>query len=247
MSGLCRSKLGGKTRREVVGKHGKGGRLGKGGYEVHGFPAQKDTQAMHRGQDGVFQKRNSRFGNGDLSLRPRQFELAYQACLEARFSDGGIGSPRFKVVQRNFHAQLLSPQLHVIPRHLTLKGHKGVAKRLFGCTKVRLRRFDLPPHAAEDIDLPGSIESDLVQVSSLLRQARRHAARLARLGGFRAVVSFVGSLGAALRQQLGSADPRQRARLLHPRPGDAKVKVALHRILNQTVQNRILEHLPPGH
>ncbi len=122
-------------------------------------------------------------------------------------------------------------ELQVAIGHGRDKGQDHSLPGLFAGEHLGSGRLRLAADAAPEIDLPGRPGEDVVRVH------RANLLTLALAGRGRPVARLRIQRGARLRQHGG--------RLLDVRGGDLDVQIAGERLVNQAVEHRVLELLPP--
>ena len=137
------------------------------------------------------------------------------------------------------HVELLlhPAQLEVVARHLGGHGDLGIGQAgLFGFQvgTCGLRGATL---AAEQVQLPAGIEAQAVALAGRA---------LAAVGQVRLAAAVVVAAGGGVRGLVEAVLDEHRARLRHPRQGDAQVVVGRQRLRHQSLQHRVAELRPPG-
>ena len=177
-----------------------------------------------------------------LVLRPdlRDLGLRHDAGPEAPVEDArGFAEVRRRRL-RDLELPVERPHHDVARRDARDDGQHDPALRLLARVHLRLRRLGQPANATEQVELPRRAERGLVE-------------REIRIGGLgdrreaqtaRPVARRVGAV-ADLREQLRARRRQRAGELVDPRCRDAHVAVLPQRRLDQLVQHRIAELLPP--
>ena len=215
---------------------------------VNGLAARDGTRvASEQDRDEIFLCGDLLTDGGDrgqrlhvLRLDLRDLRHRHDALLEAAIED-----PRRLAEVRGRGArdlELAVEGAHHDVRRRDTRHHRehDAALRLLARVDLRLRGFRQAAHAAEEVELPRRTERSLVQrevrIDGLRNRREAEAAR-ARARHVTTVTDLRIELRARRLQRAGE--------LVDARGGDAHVAVLLQRGLDEVVQHRVAELLPP--
>ena len=213
--------------REVAGK-------GERGMQFAGIAAEQHGDAVLGGHEGDLQVGNA--GPGLFAGGPRLLDFAgpRQARLVAPFGDLHRLVLARQMVAGDRDAALVGAQLHVVPGELGDQGDAGVVDA--GCAggEVGVGCLDAAPGAPEQIDLPGSVEANVIERARGLGRDGLGIPGSTPTGG-----------GGHRGIQAGHRRLAARARLLQARLGEFRIEVSRQRLLDQAVESRVTELGPP--
>ena len=206
------------------------------GVESPGLLTDQDREPVRRRRLGSNQRRNARFGRREPRGRARDVELAAAAEVEPHAREAQRLALRVEIRARDREPLLSAAQVEVRARDLGRDEHLRVAQIRFRRLRVGARGLRAAPHAPEQIELPERRDADLVRLDR--DSIRREPGLLLVALVVRDRDVHAGPAFAARRAQ-------QRARFLDTRSRDFEIEIARERALDQGVERRITELLPP--
>ena len=171
-------------------------------------------------------------------------EIAGESVLEPVLRKGQSLFLRFEVVGRNFQPALAAAQLNVIARHLAQQCYQHITPAEFRGRNFGLSGLDRPAIAAEHINFPRGIESCLIDIV-FEGNTRGHRERAENRLILALVLTCVGAAGIHRGPELRGGDAVERPGFAHARPGNSQIMVGIHGPLDERVQLRVVEALPP--
>jgi hypothetical protein len=194
---------------------------------------------------------------GELCPRGVDVRLACEAMFMAVLGQFGDFLLRGDEIERDLPRNLRRPKLQIGLRDLRFERHQQIVARLDRAGALRIGRLDLASHLAEQIDLPGGIESQLPQVDGLLERPDQllRLARGRRTGlADSPALEYPGEAELLARVRCGGTEPGQslRASRLHldarrddPQVRRLEIEIPRRCMLDQLVEFGVLELAPP--
>ncbi len=195
---------------------------------------------MHGFLVGGLAGRDRGLGAGGLRHRLGGIDRGRGAGIELVLGQRRCRALRGGGAPRQRHAGLITAGVDVIGRDVADQAQQGRSQVVLGCIHIICGGLDCTAVGSEQIELPARIEAGL----ELVEAGGADAVRQPGAGG----AALVGRcrFGAGdLRKQRSDGLPSRRPRLADARLRGRNVQIALHRFIDQAIEQRIVHAAPP--
>ena len=172
-SGLRRKSSEGKTTGTSGGPDGIGATCSSSVEERLRLAPEQHSEQMDPLSRGIFQRRHPSLRGRQLGLCLCNLQSVAKIRLESRTGHFQGLALYLDIFKRNGDSTLIATHFDVVPGHFAQQGDKDVATIFHRSGDVRICGFDRTPYAAEEIDLPIGIKTDLEKVLCGRRAAAR--------------------------------------------------------------------------